>query len=171
MFGTAAAGLQKLLAQGGTCTVQADSGIRCRKRMLPGKILHRLFTQINGTEDIRVFRFQAIYDAVQAGANLALEARRWLDRSFQFTFPRLKGSVSRLLPPVVINHSVAEQAIKPADSRFARLEIISMLECPEVGCLKNVFGKPGIRDAALDEREEPLSLREKLIEGHLGHRT
>ena len=37
--------------------------------------------------------------------------------------------------------------------------------------LEDVFGKPGVRDTSLDERQEMFALSEKLIERRFRHRN
>lgn len=171
MFGAAATGLDELLAERRTRTMQADSGIGCGKIMLPGEILGRLLSKIDGAQDVGVFRFQAVHNAIQARTDFVLYLRGRLDSCFQFVFPGLQSPVSGFLPPVVVDHSIAQQAIEPSDSRFVRLEIVLMLERAQVRGLENVFGERGIRDAALHNREKLLALVQKLMESCVGHRV
>ena len=170
MFGATAAGLDKLLAKSCARTVQANSCIGRREVMLLGEITYRLFPQIDGAQDIRVFRFQPVHDTGQACANFALDVGRWLYRSFHLMLPRFQSFTSKLLPTIVVDHRVAQQAIKPTNGRFVRLEIIFVLEGPQVRGLQNIFGQCRVRDAALHERQELRPLSHELIEDHIGHR-
>ena len=170
MFGATAAGMDQLLAKSCARAVQTNACIGRREVMLLREITYRLFPQIDGAQDIRVFRFQPVHDTGQACANFALDVGRWLYGSFHLVFPRFQGITSELLPTIVVDHRVAQQAIKPADGRFVRLEIIFVLEGPQVRGLQNVFGQCRVRDATLHKRQELLPLSHELIESHIGHR-
>jgi hypothetical protein len=139
--------------------------------VLLGEVLHALLSEINGTKGLRVLRFEALEDATKTGADLVLEIRRWLSGGLQLTCPCLKGSFSGSVSPVVVNHSIAEQTVKPGHNRFAGLEVVPVLKGAEICGLEDVFGQPGVRDTALHEGEEMSALTKELIERRFGHRN
>lgn len=171
MLGAARACLQKLFAQSRTRAVDANAGVRSRDAVLLSEFLHALFSQIDGTKNLRVLRFQAVEDGMKTGTDLVLKIRRWLSRTLQLPCPRFKSFVFRNMPSVAVNHSIPEQTVKPGHSRFAGPEVVPMLNGAQVRALENIFGQPGIRDAALHKRKEPFALGKKLFERCFAHKS
>jgi hypothetical protein len=118
------------------------------------EILQPLLSEIDGTQGLRILRLEPVQDPMQAGAHLVVKVWGGLGRGLQLTCPSLKSFVRGRPSPVAINHSVAEQAVKPGDGRFAWLEVVLVLKSAEVRGLENVFGKLRVRDTALHEGEE-----------------
>jgi hypothetical protein len=108
--------------------------------VLLGEVLHALLSEINGAKGLRVLRFQTLEDAMQTGADLVLQIRRWLSGDLQLTCPCLKGSFSGSMSPVAVNHSIAEQTVKPGHNRLAGLEVVPVLKGAEICVLEDVFG-------------------------------
>jgi hypothetical protein len=108
--------------------------------MLLGEVLHALLSEINGAKDVRVLRFQTIEDAMKTGADLVLEVRRWLSGDLQLTCPCLKGSFFGSVSPITVDHSIAEQTVKPGHNRFTGLEVVAVLKGAEICGLEDVFG-------------------------------
>jgi hypothetical protein len=138
--------------------VNADSSVWGGKFVLLSEILQTLLSEIDGTQDLRIFGLEAVQDPMQAGTDLVVKVRGWLGRRFQLTCPSLKAFVHGRPPPVTINHSIAQQAVEPGHCRFARLEVVLMLKSAEVCGLENVFGKLSVWDTALHEGKEMLLL-------------
>ena len=108
--------------------------------MLLGEVLHALLSEINGAKDVRVLRFQTIEDAMKTGADLVLEVRRWLSGDLQLTGPCLQGSFPGSVSPVAVNHSIAEQTVKPGHNRLAGLEVVPVLKGAEICVLEDILG-------------------------------
>jgi hypothetical protein len=108
---------------------------------------------------------------MKTGADLVLEIRRWLSGDLPVTFPCLQGSFSGSVSPVAVNHSIAEQTVKPGHHRFAGLEVVPVLYGAEICGLDDVFGESGIGDAALHERDEMFAPSKELIERRFWHRN
>jgi len=138
--------------------------------VLLSEILQTLLSEIDGTEDLGILRFEPVYDPVQARAHLVVKVWGWLGRGLQLTCPSLKSFVRGRPSPVAINHSVAEQAVEPGHGRFAWFEVVLVLKSAEVRGLENVFGKLRVRDAALHEGEKLFLLSEQLIKRCFSHR-
>jgi hypothetical protein len=138
--------------------------------MLLSEILQPLLSEIDRTQDLRIFRLEALQDPMQAGADLGVKVWGWLYRRLQLTRPSLKSFVRGRPSPVTINHRIAEQAVEPGHGRFAWLELVLVLKGAEVRGLENVFGKLRVRDTALHKGEELFLLSEQLIERGFSHR-
>lgn len=132
--------------------------------MLLGEVFHVLFTEIDSAKNLCVLRFEALYDPVQAGADLVFELRGRLFRDFQLAGPRLKGFRLARLPPITVDDGIAKQAIEPGHGRFVLLKVVPVLKGAKICGLENIFGKPRIRNTALHKSEKLFSLGEKLIE-------
>jgi hypothetical protein len=52
--------------------VDTDSSVRCGKVALLSEILQTLLSEIDGTEDLRILRFEPVYDPMQARAHLVV---------------------------------------------------------------------------------------------------
>ena len=109
--------------------------------MLLSEILQPLLSEIDRTQDLRIFRLEALQDPMQAGADLGVKVWGWLYRRLQLTRPSLKSFARGRPSPVAINHSIPEQSVKPGHCRFAWLEVVLVLKSAEVRRLENVLGK------------------------------
>jgi hypothetical protein len=150
--------------------VDTDSSVWCGKVALLSEILQTLLPEIDGTEDLRILRFEPVYDPMQARAHLVVNVWGGLGRGLQLTCPSLKSFVRGRPSPVTINHSVAEQTVEPGHGRLAWFEVVLVLKSAEVRGLENVFGKLRVRDTALHEGEKLLLLSEQLIKRCFSHR-
>jgi hypothetical protein len=108
--------------------------------VLLGEVLHALLFEINGANGLRVLRFQTLEDGMQTGADLVLQIRRWLSGDLQLTRPCLQGSFSGSVSPVAVNHSIAEQTVKPGHDRLAGLEVVPVLKGAEICVLEDILG-------------------------------
>jgi hypothetical protein len=96
--------------------------------------------------------------------------RRPLSRCLQLPRERLKGLFLGYLPTVLVDDSIAQQAIEPGNSRFALLKVALVLERAKIACLQDIFSQGRIRHAALDEGEKEFSLRQKFAQGCTDYR-
>lgn len=109
-----------------------------------GEVLHALLSEINRAENLRVLRFEAVEDAMKAATDLVLEVKGRLSRALQLTYPSLKRFVFGGLPPVAINHCIAQQSVEPGHSRLAGFEIVPVFNRTEICGLQDVFGERNV---------------------------
>jgi hypothetical protein len=138
--------------------------------MLLCEVLHSLLPQVDGPENLGIFRFQGVYDAMQASTNFVVKVGACLGFGGQLTRQGLQGFALCFLPSVAVDHGIAKQPVKPSDRGLTLLELVLVLIRTQVGRLNDVLGKPEIRNAALHEREKLLSLGQELIENDVRHR-
>lgn len=79
--------------------------------------------------------------------------------------PLFDGAIFGGAMPVVVDDSVAQDAIEPGYGGLFVVQRRGLLHCADIGTLQDVFGSGWRCDAVLDELEEFAPLKDETVDG------
>lgn len=163
----------QLPPQRGARSMRPHSSIPRRQLVLLCKGAERLFFQIDLAKNLRVRWLQHRQHMRNASADK--RARRRVrcrnSRNIQLACRRVHHLALGGTPPIEIDHRIAQYAVKPGDSRIILAETIRPLQRTHIRNLQNIFGKRGVRDAALHKREKPRATVQQRLQCRLRHKN